>query len=181
MVRVSGDQTLYLQLLDKFICRFSTFEPDLMALVDRGEEAEAIRYIHTFKGVAAGLGAKTLQQLAGQLEPQLFQPTLPDILNSLVQELDLVLTQMKTALQLKGRQKDKSLGQEPELKSLLEQLPEPLFNLKVQQVQQIFDQVKAKEWGSAHQELLIELESLIAQYQFVSAAEKIQKYINQEL
>lgn len=177
--RVAGDQTLYLNLLHRFIGRFSTLEVDLAAIIERGEKGEAVRYAHTLKGVAGGLGATALQMVVGRLEAQFSQSEIPSMITAVVEELIPLLADMETALELRDQtagDEAKPLGYNEELMTLLDQLKEPLLTLQVQQVRQLLSQIKSTEWPQKHDKNLVELETLIEQFQFVPAASLIDTF-----
>ena len=179
--RASGDQQLYLDLLNRFVERFSTLEVDLLALLERGEKAEAVRYIHTLKGAAGGLGATALQKMAEKLESQMTHSDTLSTFHNVLKELNFLLTDIKGVLQQNQKTPVKAelAGNRDELITLLKQLEGPLRALQVQQVQQLFDTVKMKEWSQEYHEILAELDVLIEQYQFIPAANLIETFLDQ--
>ncbi|GEM_PF-3368271 len=172
--RVAGDQKLYLDLLARFVENFSAFAAEFLEFIKRGEKTEAVRYVHTLKGVAGGLGATALQHLAGKLESQFVQTEKSALLADVVEELSLLLADMDMVLKLKNHPTAVSpagiMGTDKEFRTLLGQLEEPLLNLKVQQVHEILFQIKGKQWPQKYHSTLNEVESLIEQYQFAPAA-----------
>ncbi len=179
MRRIAGDQQLYLNLLHRFVDQFSPLEADLLAILDRGEKTDMVRYIHTLKGVAGGLGATMLQKLAGQLESQFSQSEPPSMLDRVIQEHNYLLAEIKGVLNRREQTvvKAKFSGDEDELIAIFEHLQEPLLTLQVQQVQKLFEPVKIKEWPQKYHEKLNKLEELIEQYQFVLAANLIESFL----
>ncbi|MBF0127957.1 MAG: response regulator, partial [Magnetococcales bacterium] len=71
LARCNGDKALYRRLLDKFRAN----QADILTRVQEHwagqEREEAIRQVHTLKGVAGSVGAKALQQAAKELESSL--------------------------------------------------------------------------------------------------------------
>jgi two-component system sensor histidine kinase/response regulator len=63
-----GRETLYLSLLSKFIATYSDAPLRLAGAIAESDWAVAERMAHTFKGVAAQIGAGELRTLASQLE-----------------------------------------------------------------------------------------------------------------
>ena len=181
--RVAGDQKLYLNLLGRFVESFATFEADLLAIIERDEKTEAIRFAHTLKGAAGGLGATELQHLAGKLEILLGQTEKPTSLANVVAELNPLLADMKRVLNEKKETETptaKTFGADEEVEILLGQLIDPLLNMRVHKVHEQFSQIKSKEWPQKYHSTLNEIETLIEQYQFAPAAGVIDAFLAEE-
>jgi len=86
--RVDNNQKLYIKLLNKMAITYQDSITVLDQMLDKKETNEAIRLVHTIRGVAATFGANELANIAQQLETQLQQDTTPDI---------QLLNQFKTA------------------------------------------------------------------------------------
>jgi len=69
--RVAGNRKLYLKLLRQFIAQQAQAPAQIAELVATGDRATAERTAHTVKGVAANLGASTVQSAAAELETAL--------------------------------------------------------------------------------------------------------------
>jgi two-component system sensor histidine kinase/response regulator len=66
--RAAGNRKLYLKLLRQFGEQQCQTVNDISTALGQGDTAQAERLAHTLKGVAANLGAKTIQAAAGNLE-----------------------------------------------------------------------------------------------------------------
>jgi len=182
MNRVAGDQQLYLKLLNRFVARFSTLESELKTALHQEEKAKAVRYIHTLRGVAGGLGAVTLQKLAEQLESQIAQSENVSMLDSVIRELDFLFAEIAGVLEQKDQGsviKTKVTGNKDELTVLCKQLLAPLLTLQVQQVRELLGQVKNRKWPQKYHDRLVQLEGLIEQYQFIPAADLIETFLEE--
>ena len=71
LLRVAGNRKLYLRLLRQFSAEQAEAPAQIARLLEAGDRATAERTAHTVKGVAANLGAKTVQAAAGELEKAL--------------------------------------------------------------------------------------------------------------
>jgi HPt (histidine-containing phosphotransfer) domain-containing protein len=71
LLHVNGNQTLYLSLLRGFHQDHRHDDRQLTAFLRDGETKEAIRLMHTVKGLAGTMGARGLQRLAAQIEQAL--------------------------------------------------------------------------------------------------------------
>jgi HPt (histidine-containing phosphotransfer) domain-containing protein len=69
--RLDGNRDLLARLLLGFAEEQSAVLTQLDALVQAGDEAQAVILLHTLKGVAANLGAEALAEAARQLEEEL--------------------------------------------------------------------------------------------------------------
>ncbi len=68
LARMSGDRRLYCKVLEKFCATQQDSVPELLADIEEGRREEAIRRLHTLKGLAASIGACSLSELARQAE-----------------------------------------------------------------------------------------------------------------
>ena len=71
LLRVAGNLPLYLQLLQRFCRSQRDVLPDLAHACEHDYRAQAIRRIHSLRGVAGNIGAETLEKAAEVLEFQL--------------------------------------------------------------------------------------------------------------
>jgi len=177
--RVVGRQSLYLELLRKFTERFSVTEIELRKELATGRQKKAILRVHTLKGVAAGLGAKQLQNLAGELEEQLTQWKSPTALPAMGLELDRLLTAIKALPEMNRPEvvRDELIGTATELRNIFIQLLEPLKNLQAHTVKQHLSRIKEKDWPKEYTDNLLQLEKLIEQYQFNPAVKLVESLL----
>ena len=170
--RVLGNRRIYLELLKKFVDQFADLETELRKELAAGQQNEAIRRAHTLKGVAGGLGANRLQDLAGQLEAQLTCREVPSALVEVLPELDRLLAAINIVSELNRSESvsDKLPGTDVELREILEQLSRVLKHLQAQEVKQQLARLMEKNWPEKYVDSLNRLKKLVEQYQFSSAA-----------
>ena len=178
--RVIGKRQLYLEFLRKFVQQFSVMEIELRKELASGRQKKAIRRAHTLKGVAGGLGATHLEDLAGLLEGQLTRQETPSVLADVVLELDRFLTAIKALPDTNGPEavRDELMGTATELREIFKQLLEPLKTLQAQAAKQQLIRLKEKDWPEEYAEPLHQLEKLIEQYQFHPAVELVEAFLS---
>ncbi len=95
--RTLGNRAFYLQML----ARFRDGQRDTVAGIRdalRQDRVLAERLAHTLKGVAALLGAATVQHLSGRLEHEIHRGASPKLLQPLLNELDTNMTALRRAI-----------------------------------------------------------------------------------
>lgn len=98
--RMGNNESLYLKLLCRFQSDYFDFVSELRALLPQeGERATAIRKIHTFKGLAASIGARQLALAAEDLERTLAEGTHAAACASQIGELEARLLPVLQALE----------------------------------------------------------------------------------
>jgi len=169
--RVAGKRSLYLELLRKFVEQFSVTEIELHKELAAGRQKNAIHRAHTLRGVAGGLGAKQLQNLAGQLEGQLTRQEDLGALSEMIGEHKRLLAAIKALPEWNRPEavREKIPGTVTELQEILKPLLELLKNLQAQAAKQQLALLKEKDWPEEYTDYLLQLEKLIEQYQFKPA------------
>ncbi len=71
--RIGGNRSLFLKLLDEFVANHRDTIQKIRMLLAKGQSDDARRVLHTLKGVAGNIGARTLQQEAEKLEQVLVE------------------------------------------------------------------------------------------------------------
>ncbi len=108
MSRVSANQRVYVEILDRFYEQFHSFRSSFKKLLDQEDHETALRSAHTLKGVAGNIGARTISEAARDLETavrygnsrditgtlDMLEPELSRVIDGLVQSR--VLDQIKT-------------------------------------------------------------------------------------
>ncbi len=167
--RLGNNQALY----HKLLLRFCQTQQDLMAqlacLLDNCQQEDAVRLIHSFKGLAGNIGARQLSELAGALETALrftdhgqiqqLQQTLSPLLQQQVGAIRQALDAMQQAQQ-PGYPADSAAFAQP---TTTPASPEP------QQLQQVFQQL---------QQLLQEADGSAADY-LLPYLQTLGQYLNQ--
>jgi two-component system, sensor histidine kinase and response regulator len=100
--RVAGNRKLYFELLRKFSSGQSQTPEEIRRTLTAGDRAQAERFVHTLKGVAGNIGARSVQALAARLEPAIMDSAAPADINSmlevLIKELEAVRIAIDNAL-----------------------------------------------------------------------------------
>jgi len=100
---LQGNEQLYLRLLKKFASKQGDFQQRFSAAQSRGDDASAMREVHTLKGLAANIGATDLQESARRLEAACSDgaqsPDIDALLEQLVGDLTLVLGGLQELLE----------------------------------------------------------------------------------
>ena len=102
--RLMGDQAMYQRVLTRFHLDYRDMAARLRAALGAGDLPLAQRIAHTLKGAAAMIEARSLRQIAAEVEHALRAGTGADqqLLACLEQELARVMTQLDTLLQRSG-------------------------------------------------------------------------------
>ena len=94
--QLGGNAQLYHRLLVKFYEQYAAVDKQLEELIEKGEQEEAIRLVHSVKGVAGSLGAMKLFEIANQLERKFRARETDDAENRL--EFNKALVEIMTGL-----------------------------------------------------------------------------------
>jgi len=93
--RISGNQKLYVDILNKFKENYTNFNHEIESLISSGDILTLARQLHSLKGVAGNIGANDIQYLAQVLETKLNSGE--DILG--LEEKNVLLNKLKAALE----------------------------------------------------------------------------------
>jgi PAS domain S-box-containing protein len=104
--RLGNNQALFHKLLLRFCQTQQDLVPQLNGYLENCQQDDAVRLVHTFKGLAGNIGAKALSQLATELEAalrfadsgqvQVLQQQLGPLLAAQITAIQQVLTQLET-------------------------------------------------------------------------------------
>jgi two-component system sensor histidine kinase/response regulator len=145
LMRVAGNQKLYLKLLRQFAEQQGAVVAEISSALSQGDTSLAERLAHTLKGVAGNIGAKPIQLAAGSLEKLIRGKADAAALDNARQQvsdaLDPVITELRAALD----------------SSAPETLPQPIAPPAV-------DPVKTREAAAALNRLLSEFDSSAADF-----------------
>lgn len=177
--RVNGDRHLYINLLKKYIDQFSETETELHKELKLKQQEDAVRRIHTLKGVAGSLGVTALYKLAGELEGQLGKGEKLSALEGMVAQHNQFLAALKNLPERDqaSTKSDKLHGSDSELQTILEQILSPLESLQVQNIKQLLEQIQKKAWSEKYSDQLVRLEEQVDRYQFSLATELVQNLL----
>jgi CheY-like chemotaxis protein/two-component sensor histidine kinase len=95
---VSGNKTLYREILDRFTTRFADAVMDLKQLLLSKDAESARRLVHNVKGVSSNIGAKDLSSRADELEIAMSKG-LEDLPEILVTKFEKALIQVLETIQ----------------------------------------------------------------------------------
>ena len=178
--RVLDNRQPYLVLLRKFVARHCSTEKLLLAELESGQQKEAILRVHTIKGMAGGLGATYLQQIAECLELQLIHAEAPTAMNDMLRALSHLLAAIES-LPTDVAAEDDSLNKLPgsaeQLAIQLRLLIEPLQNLQVQAINGCMATIKQTEYDEEYHGDLQQLQLLIEQYQYPLAVKLLESLL----
>ena len=178
--RVLGNRQFYLDLLKKYIDQYSATETELLQELELKQYDKSVLRVHSLKGVAGSLGAKQLHELAREVEEQLRKKQEPLALAAMLVAHKNFLQLLKTLPQLNEpvAEMNKPTGSWDELQSILEQMIPPLRSLQAHGVKPLLVKIQEKIWPAEHRDLLLQLEDLVARYQFNLASDIVQKLLH---
>ncbi|MCA1796436.1 MAG: Hpt domain-containing protein [Geobacteraceae bacterium] len=180
MARAMGRRDTYLQLLDKFRCRFTDFATLMQDLFSAQDKEAAIIHAHSLKGIAASLGAEELRGAARELEQQLRRGQAPAALARVEHLLDEILQQIEGLDWSRAAEKPPSAAENntPEdtqhWSRCLEQLLVPLQKLQVNKVKALLHELQGQNLTPTQSEQLEHLEQMLQGYRYKQAAEYIE-------
>ncbi len=105
--RLGNNQALFHKLLLRFCQTQRDLVPQLNSYLENCQQEDAVRLVHTFKGLAGNIGAKALSQLAAELEAalrfadsdqvQMLQQQIEPLLETQITTILQVLSQLETS------------------------------------------------------------------------------------
>jgi len=69
----SGNRTLLVSMLNKFIAQYANYQEKLDELMAQQAQDDLVRYVHTIKGISGNLGLESLYQASRSFETALSQ------------------------------------------------------------------------------------------------------------
>ena len=173
--RVSGNQKLYLKLLDKFVRDFTDTVSQIQTALDQKDFPLAQRLAHTLKSVSGNIGARGVQAAAEIVETAVAKHELTNIsgyLDQLDLELTPVISGIKKADVMTAVSPDPALqpdlpeGDSKMLKEFLIQLQPLLAMGKPKPCKEIVSKMAAFAWPDDQLSKIRELSKLISKYKF---------------
>ncbi len=178
LARVGGNQTLYQNLLVKFKQNFSKSSAELADLLARREtHPQALRLVHTIKGVAGNIGAEALAAVAAELEAEIKNDAATLDAAKALNKFDTALRHLLAGLsQVREKKGDddalsKDLGSEGMLISLLDRLGPHLNVGAPKHCKTVLAELAHYDWPESYSAALRELTTLVARYKFKEAEE----------
>ena len=180
--RVGGNRSLFRKLLRDFTTHHGNALDELEFMMAAGSRDEARRLVHTLRGVAGNIGAKTVQETAAQLETILANATqespleLPSEFTGAFNGLLTALAKLELGPQAEkpATEQTGKTGELPREKLLLERL-EQLLEDGDPLAKEIIPQLQAALPSPQFAETLQQLESQLDNYDFDLAQETLVK------
>ncbi|MEX2233072.1 MAG: response regulator, partial [Cyclobacteriaceae bacterium] len=103
LANVAGNTNLYLELLNKFLQKQENFIAEVTARFNSGANEEAMRSIHTLKGLSGNLGMSNLYETCKRAEQDLKgnENNIAEILKPLETELNILLQAIRSKVVIK--------------------------------------------------------------------------------
>lgn len=173
--RVLGKKKSYMNLLRKYVAGQKNTFPQLKEMLAKGEWNDAIRLIHTLKGVSGSIGAIAIQEKADILEAAIKERVSDKILNPIIRETSTMLAKMIECLEnvlpkeeIDQKAKEIEVSKEEILK-ILEELEPFVKSLKPKKCAELMNKYRTIKWPENIKMQAIELDELISKYKFKEA------------
>jgi PAS domain S-box-containing protein len=170
---LAGRTDLYLNLLRKFIENHEGFFGVFRQDIKDGRRDDAIRRMHSLKGLAGSLGATALQGAAEEMERLLSEGRCDDEpLRQFEAQFNGVYNALRAALQAIQDPEESVVqpaGTDAELLGLLEQMKTPLDEGRPVGLQQIANVIRSKKWDSRWQKPVAKILQHLSRYRFDQA------------
>lgn len=170
--RIGGNRKLFRKLLGEFVAHHGGAPQLILQRLGEGNEEDARRELHTLKGVAGNIGARTLQREAEQLEQTLMagQISNAELPSSFLEAFDVLLTGLGE-LQHDGTQSEKTtrtIDGQVDLQQQLQQLQQMLMEGDSGAVK-VIAMIDALVSDKTQQQQLRQLTTQIENYDFDTA------------
>ena len=177
--RLNGNETLYLNLLLDFSKKYASFAEELTGALNEVNIDNAVRLVHTLKGVAGNLSILRVYELTQGLEEEILRKSVSEIA-PLLFELDKELKLVRQSVNLLDDQEDKELigngapKNTVEIRKLLLELGRLLTEDNLDAAQ-CLESLKKQIGKSLFQSELHECERQIRNYDFDAAQQSLRK------
>jgi CheY-like chemotaxis protein len=176
LMRVGGNEKLYLSILIKLRDDYAETDQEIKALLQSKKTGEAERLAHSVKGVAGNVGAGQLQEAAAGLEHAIKEGE-TDSYEGKIFVFSEVLKDVVTALGVLGGEEKETgdsdkAGPEAtpdELAAALEGLLPHLKTRKPKPCKEAMGKIKELKWPSEFSMEIADLEKFIKKYKFKDA------------
>ncbi|MBF0159641.1 MAG: response regulator [Magnetococcales bacterium] len=176
--KLGGNRRLYRKLLLKFYETQQHTTGSLRKALADGEQAVALRMVHTLKGLAGNIGARELQDLCAKIELTLqsTDQTGPIDLASLDSLLSGLLRSMATLLPVHGAVQpangppsNQAVVDIDTLRAILAELDPHIRSGRPRPCVPILERIKALAWPGKSAAMVVALDGHIKKYQFKEA------------
>ncbi|MBF0396209.1 MAG: response regulator, partial [Desulfobacterales bacterium] len=179
--RVSGNQKLYINLLNKFYRDNQDITKQIKDAIEKGEQELAVRLAHTVKGVSGTIGAQELQAIAGELEAALksdIHIDHSDLLGRFNSALEIILNTLSPIAskqeEISGKPEGAKQGNFEQLTDFIEKLKPHIQKKKPKQCKEIMAEMISFAWPDNVSSKLKELDLFIGKYKFKEAQEIVE-------
>ncbi|MBC3889544.1 response regulator [Acetobacterium paludosum] len=181
--RVMGKKKSYMNLLRKFVSGQKNVPDDIKKAISNGDFNTAERLVHTLKGVTANIGAMEINKNAEILETAIREEPASEALKPLIQNIDLPLKKMITALINQLSEKENtiktnfSVTSNAALISFLEELRQYIRARKPKRCSEVIESHYEICWPDELKDEAADLFQFVAKYKFKEADEKLESLL----
>jgi len=179
LARVAGNVRLYLNILIKFRDSQSDAAERIKVALNDGDRKSAERHAHTLKGVAANVGAETVQEQAGTLEVAIKQGAATDDLLEIVRDTMSELVVTLSVLDKADGEVIESMRSDVDLNSLkllLEELKQLIEQDDADAID-FLDTINNQKIGANSIVGITRLQDLLGEYDFEQAKQALDNII----
>ncbi|MEA3513115.1 MAG: Hpt domain-containing protein [Campylobacterota bacterium] len=157
---MGGNDKLYTKILNDFVSNYENIN-----LEDLNDE-EFKRTIHTLKGLSANIGAKSINQIALEIEHTKDKTLLP----KLYEELNKVISESKEKLNTTNLTPKTKESLEPSKRDqLFEELKVVVSSKRIKNINPVIEEIEKYQLESEDKELFEKVKEYIEEYEFKEA------------
>jgi signal transduction histidine kinase/CheY-like chemotaxis protein len=160
--RLAGNKKLYLKVLTNFYNDYKELD------IEKLEEEDLKRTIHTIKGLSANIGAENLHKIASQIDKTPDRSLFPDF----NKEMKKVISELSKAVE--ESKKEKASISQKELEKLFEDLKGALKSKKAKKAKEIVEKLDSIDLPENYREVFEKIKPLIKKYKLKDALEVIE-------
>ncbi len=130
--RMAGNKKLYIELLNKYTLNNKNICENLKENIDSGNEKEALRVIHTFKGVSGNIGVFKIYEISKKIEEKMkSEIEFSDEIDELKKAVEDIFQKIENALRsLNSKKTKEKVNKEEFFKTILKYAEEDDFEGK---------------------------------------------------
>ena len=192
--RLGGNETLFAELLGKFVRDFATATQEITISLKSGKYEDAKRIAHTVKGVAGNIAAGELAEVAAELDSVLTKvvagEAASETTTSSVRKFSVALDALVEGLVGAGYgaqaaagdgsdETQKPVGTTEELRQILAELEPHVEKRRPKPCRPYMEQLEEKSWGGRMAPLVTKLSALIKGYKFDEAQATVNELLEQ--
>jgi len=184
LVRIGGNQALYLKLLAKFHRDYADVTFRIKSALENREHERVQHLVHTVKGVSANIGALDLENSSAALETAIRQEAIGSfehLLNQFDAALTIVLDSIGNAIVVDAEKKDdhskRPFADEAALHRLLLKLKPYVLDREAKPCKLIIEEAAGYTWPDEYVQELKDLSGYIEKYKFREGQELLSQII----